>query len=360
MTTSSPLVYNVKDSGAVGDGVTDDTSAINTALGLAGATGGVTPIVYFPQGQYEISQLTIPRGVVLQGVHSSAYGVQNPYTMDKPGWPASVLHQIAGSNKDMIVCPAGSNYQRFYDLGFDGNNQHNTAGHGIYISDDSSGSYEAQQHIERCFIFNCYDSGIYLGQHRRAVKVLNSVSNYSTVGDGITVTSSDATIQGCIFGSNARAGINLGTTDSIHWSHFGNNIASGVTHVYDNDIYSNLVGINVASGSWGNMICMNGVDRHHNDGICVYTGTDTIITANTFHSNGIDLDNTYGHIQLGSGVTQCAVSDNNFGPLDGGITNLANYGVYKSGGVGTAVVGNYGVIHSGSVKNMTTNGGLHN
>ncbi len=341
MTTSSPLVYNVKDYSAVGDGSTDDTAHITSALTAAAASGSTTAVVYFPDGVYMVSQLSIPTGVVLQGVQSSAYG--NAQNMDAPPYPASVLKQLGSQNKDMILCAIGANYQRFYDLGFDGNKSLNTTGgRGLVVVDDPSGSNEAQQIIERCFFFNFYDSGIYLGQHRRAVKVINCVSNYSAAGDGITVTNSDSTIMGCIIGSNFRAGINLGSTDSLRWSHFGNNVACGVTHVFNNDIYSNKVGINVGSGSWGNMIMGNGIDRHHNEGVAVWSGYNTSIQMNTFHSNGIDTDNTYPHVGLGSGVSQVAISGNDFGPQDGDESNKASYCVFRSGGISGQVIGDYG------------------
>lgn len=53
---------NIKLAGAVGDGVTDDTTAIQTALnGLINFTG--SGLVYFPRGTYRItSSLTLPAG----------------------------------------------------------------------------------------------------------------------------------------------------------------------------------------------------------------------------------------------------------------------------------------------------------
>lgn len=56
---------SVKDFGAVGNGTTDDTSAIQAAIDSLDATGGV---VYFPQGVYKTtSALTLSKPIRLQG-----------------------------------------------------------------------------------------------------------------------------------------------------------------------------------------------------------------------------------------------------------------------------------------------------
>jgi hypothetical protein len=60
-------LYNVKDYGAVSNGVADNTSAFQTALNLAGQNGGGT--VYIPAGTYKInSHLLVPTGVELRGI----------------------------------------------------------------------------------------------------------------------------------------------------------------------------------------------------------------------------------------------------------------------------------------------------
>lgn len=55
MKTDGGLVYDVKNFGAVGDGVTDDTRAIQAALDYAVDHGGGT--VYFPNGLYRLATL---------------------------------------------------------------------------------------------------------------------------------------------------------------------------------------------------------------------------------------------------------------------------------------------------------------
>ena len=62
-------VKNVKDFGATGDGVTDDTAAIQAAVDAAIAAGGGT--VYFPGGTYSILSVDIRHGLTLEGDGSS-------------------------------------------------------------------------------------------------------------------------------------------------------------------------------------------------------------------------------------------------------------------------------------------------
>jgi hypothetical protein len=59
-------VFNVKDSGAAGDGVKDDTAAVRAALAKARQNGGGQ--VVFPSGRYRLSGgLKVPRFTVLRG-----------------------------------------------------------------------------------------------------------------------------------------------------------------------------------------------------------------------------------------------------------------------------------------------------
>jgi len=57
-------VYNVKAYGAKGDGTTDDTTAIASALTACGTSPG---IVFMPKGTYVIEGLTVPTGCTLAG-----------------------------------------------------------------------------------------------------------------------------------------------------------------------------------------------------------------------------------------------------------------------------------------------------
>jgi hypothetical protein len=63
-----PVFFNVKgkDYGALGDGTTNDTAAIQGAINACAAAGG--GIVFFPGGVYLVTGITVPTSVILLGV----------------------------------------------------------------------------------------------------------------------------------------------------------------------------------------------------------------------------------------------------------------------------------------------------
>jgi hypothetical protein len=80
------IVQNVKDYGAIGDGTTDDKTAIQAAIDAANAAGG--GIVYLPTGVYNIASspgLNLKEGVALVGAGTAATTIKQSY------WPGSFL-----------------------------------------------------------------------------------------------------------------------------------------------------------------------------------------------------------------------------------------------------------------------------
>ena len=328
---SNPSAISVFSFGAKGDDKTDDTKAIQAAIDEGYKTGAV---VFFPDASYRVSQLLLRQGSVLQGVSSGTY----PDNATIAG--SSVLVRIGNTNKHLLLAPDGANYGRIRDLAIDGNKNNNSKGCGLYVADGAKGQ-ESQIFVDRCYFHTNPESNVYLGRNRRANTVQNSVLNYSLTGDGITVAGSDNTITGNIIGTNARAGICLGTTATQNWGASSPANSAAIAHVTNNDIYGNLVGIAVANGSSGCMIAGNGIDRSKKQGITIYSGASNALVTNSLHSNGTSKHNGYAHIDVGSGVQEVCISDNNFTPQDSDVSNKASYCVYIAPGA-TRVIGDIG------------------
>jgi hypothetical protein len=332
----------VLEFGATGDGNTDDTAAIQSAVDYANQIGAA---VFFPSAMYRVSQILLRSGTILQGVSSGTYPDNNTIS------GASILARIAKTNKHVLLAPDGANYCSIFDLAIDGNKNNNTSGYGLCVADGAAGQ-ESQISVGRCYFHDNPDSNVYLGKNRRANNVQNSVFNYSLNGDGVTVAGSDNTVVGNICGSNARAGICLGTTATQNWPASSPANASYIAHVSNNDIYGNLVGIAVANAAAGCMIAGNGIDRSKYQGLTIYSGASNSIVTNTFHSNGTAKDNTYAHIDVGAAVSQVCISNNAFSPLDSDVTNVASFCVYVAPGA-TRVVGDIGAVDPTSARALT-------
>lgn len=124
--------------GAVGDGSTDDTAAIQAALDAADIAGNGADGVYIPAGVYVVSGLTIGSQVTLRG----------------SGWGSHLFHK-ASSTAPLITTddPANSVAVCIRDLLLDGNksNQSSTL-EGIYL--DATGM--ASGTLVRHLVYNVY------------------------------------------------------------------------------------------------------------------------------------------------------------------------------------------------------------
>jgi hypothetical protein len=122
--------YNVREYGALGNGIANDTTAIQTAINAASSTGGT---VYFPRGVYNISSsLTYTAGADDPGarVHFAGDGVG-----------ASLIKQTGTGNGLTISGSTNPNlYTHITDLAFVGSQ----SGQGVSIND---GAYV---YIEAC------------------------------------------------------------------------------------------------------------------------------------------------------------------------------------------------------------------
>jgi hypothetical protein len=97
-------IVNVRTYGAMGDGVTDDRDAINTAHTAATVSGG---ILFFPAGTYRVSSaLTTNSNVTLWFANGGKLSIDNGVTVTINGQIDAGLYQIFSGDGDVFFGPA--------------------------------------------------------------------------------------------------------------------------------------------------------------------------------------------------------------------------------------------------------------
>lgn len=107
--------FDVTNYGTVGNGVANDTAAVQAAIDAAGDAGG--GIVWFPKGIYLINTVTsgvgllVPSNVTLQGAGPNASIIRQGFAL-----PGSVEGNALIGNEDTV---AGNTFINLYDLGIE-------------------------------------------------------------------------------------------------------------------------------------------------------------------------------------------------------------------------------------------------
>lgn len=306
-------VRDVKaDYGAAGDGIADDTTAVQNALNA----GGVT---FFPVGTYLTGQLTLPHAAVLRGVNSGTYN--NTFTDAQ----RSRIKLRNAANAHHILIPIASRRQLISDIEFDGNKANQVGSwHGILYAPDTV-SNETQGIIERVYVHDYSDTGIRVDGWRQAVHLQNCVSNFNS-NHGIQIIGTDTVVDNPICGDNVGSGIVL---------------SGNVTVVKGGAIYNNQVGINVTSGIKRAVLIANGIDKNLRQGVLVAaTCAGVSLVGNKFTSNGRETDNTYPTIDIQTTTGFVALVGNSFSPLEPGVTNSSSYAVGLAAGASVYDAGN--------------------
>jgi len=267
-------IRNVKDWGAVGDGATNDTTAIQACINVGEG------IVFFPKGTYNVTGLDIGNNVTLDGQGFS-----------------SAIFLIANSNRSVFrTVPSGSQVFNLTirNLFIDGNYSNQTAGtevHGIELF----GSINAR--IYNCEIYRCLENGIYCYGDSSTLCVdtyiyNNKIFDVGRIGIEFGVFSATLECHGNLVGP-----INNQTS-----SLFGIRISNVDTRVYGNHIFSAKI-TNIQIDRVVNaQVFGNHLESSRGHGLIAAGSKQAIISNNTVvksgRSNNPATPNTYSGIYI--------------------------------------------------------------
>lgn len=322
-------LVSVVDFGAKGNGVDDDTAAIQNAIDT------VTDL-YFPPGSYPCDQLTMRKGTHLRGANSGCY-VWNgtTFAQDFDDTQRSRIVRRNGADSDLIVGPLTARRVIIEDLELDGNNANQTSSTAeiINILPDPVPN-DTHWILNRCYIHGWNDysakgsggNNITVGENRQAVHINESIINYAGA-HGIDAKGSDFNIVGCIIGDNNWENLILGA-----W----------VCYVAGCAIYNaGQSGIYVGNNVKRIMIIGNGIDRNMHHGINVSPGsTGVSIVGNQFTTNSRAADNTFAHVNVGTTTGHVNIIGCTFSSLEPGYTDQTNYAINLVAGATAYEAGN--------------------
>lgn len=283
--------YYPEMNGAVRDGITNDTVAVQETLDSASANGYG---VFFSGGTYLVDPLTVPTQVVLQGLNGFSY-------LTNRGAPISRL-LLSGSATGPLLSPDDtpvvSTGVHINDLMLDTNNRPQSS---VYLA-DAGASIGRFWEMQRCLSVN---SGFSSSAHGSAIYV--GVFNTGCIVDTCQVLSN---ADGVVTQHNAGwDGIGWYGSDGFLLNTFIGCFGQSGIDVYggDNDITLQIQGggsfwndYGLLIGGYGAVILGFSIDHNYNDGIYASKGFSAF--GCNFHSNSLQTNNTWSHITVGAAV----------------------------------------------------------
>lgn len=304
--------YNVQAPpyGAKGDGVTDDTAAINSALSAANSAGG--GIVYMPWGEYLVSgTLSIPPNVFLIGQTAVTLNLWTsvPSTLSRivaaASWaPASTTGIVSIQSKTPGGWSTNTQSCGVRNLVIDGSANSSANLNGIYLLGPV---YDV--HIEDTFVYKAGHNGVHAGSqsetgvsatfpyHLRVTRT--TVANSVNTGFNI-VNFTDSTFSNCLSFGNGANGWAIQNCSNTELTCCRSEWNTGSTAGRGFDI----------TGSSGSVV-LNGcmTDQNLSEGIRIHaaTGQSTqgggiVITGGKLHADGNGGTNNNGIKITGSTV----------------------------------------------------------
>lgn len=216
---------NVKQFGAKGDGSTDDTSKIQSAVDAAYSSGAVVTIPK-SSGEYIFTEI-VNKGT-LQGL-GGILKLKNNYCVSN-----STAYYLIHNFTDSTHVPSYPNC-KFVDLIIDGNSANNTQ----FLVADSITAAGVNVVVKGCRIYNSVDSGIMFTFpenglcHGNQIKGTRDLGIYindnETASSNFNSTTSNNVISDCPYGG---IGIKRSVRGHIVTGNYVYNCGNGITHEY--------------------------------------------------------------------------------------------------------------------------------
>ena len=356
------MIFNVQNFGAKGDGITDDTAAIQSAIDAAAAAGGGQ--VYLPTGTYIVSGGEEPSdGCLMLKSNVFMYG---------DGMGATNVKVADGSDTKITGVIRSAYGEETHDFGvsnltIDGNRDSTTGKVDGWFNGYIPGQegYDSNVTLDSVEIKDC--SGYGFDPHEQTVNMVikNSVSHGNGLDGFVADFLSDSTFENNVAYDNDRHGFNVVTsthdftlTNNVAYNNGGNGIVvqrgsedipspSNIT-ITGGEVYGNgAEGVLIKMSS---AVTVSDVDIHDNAsaGIRVYGSNHVEIIDNTLNNNS--LGNPVPEIIIQSYDDTLGVSGKYFNGSDNTIqgniisgSDLSTYGVAERNEDGTdrnAIIGN--------------------
>ena len=293
------LQFNVRDFGAVGDGHTSDTAAIQAAIDAAAKAGGGD--VYIPAGTWTLT----PGGKPADG----ALMLKSNVFIKGEGMGATVLKLADGTDQAVTGLIRSASGEATHDFGvsnltLDGNRDSTTGKvdgwyNGFLPGQPGQDSNVTLSGVE---IRDC--SGYGFDPHERTANMLieNSVSHGNGLDGFVADYLIDSTFRNNLAYDNDRHGFNIVTTthdlallNNVSHDNGGGGIvvqrgSENIPSPHHITIEGGEVYGNAAEGvlvKLSNGVDISGVDIHHNgtSGVRVYGSTDVEVRGNLIHEN---------------------------------------------------------------------------
>lgn len=360
---------DVKAFGAVGDGATDDTTAIQAAIDFAASSDGKGGVL-FTAGTYLTDKLSVPSRIALISV-------------------GGILKLNDAQNSAIIEIPVGAQYVSLEHLELDGNSTNNTSTPvtiGLITVLSTSGSPTSDVWIEKCVVLSANQNLIYLNDGARRIRINQSRLDGATNGSCIvmsplTATTRELSITNCTLTSALKSriradGIILGAVISNNFIDGGAGDSSSADILArdaanrDFVIEGNVCTTSAAFGVYvggSNMAISNNVIRGHNEtGILLGALLDAqsefcSITGNTVEGEasarfGIAAINAFGIVITGNIVD--LGSDVGIQIQNVGAVNQANRFVISGNSVNDFMVYSIRIVGGSGVSNGTIIGNV--